>query len=239
MWKFLFFPASLGVMESGSHYEVLGVSVAATAEEIKSAYRRLVKYHHPDSLLAKKDGAAAERIRQINAAYAVLKDPQARREYDRQLRASWASRHPQPTGSPSETVSQEAIAREAWIRQVYTPLNRVLGPLLSSLKPQLNALAADPFDPDLLEAFGLYLEECTQKLAQAQQIFRRLPNPSSLGGVASRLYYALNHLEDALEELSYFPLNFDDRHLHTGQELFRRAEGLRREAIDTYAQSSP
>lgn len=86
--------------EAVSHYEVLGVSVLATAAEIKSAYRRLVKYHHPDSLLAKKDGAAAERIRQINAAYAVLKDPQARREYDRQLRASWASRHPQPTGSP-------------------------------------------------------------------------------------------------------------------------------------------
>ncbi|MFS8907836.1 J domain-containing protein, partial [Synechococcus sp. OH2] len=103
--------------EAVSHYEVLGVSVLATAAEIKSAYRRLVKYHHPDSLLAKKDRAAAERIRQINAAYAVLKDPQARREYDRQLRSNYAPPRPQPTGSPSETVSQEAIAREAWIRQ--------------------------------------------------------------------------------------------------------------------------
>jgi len=226
-------------MESGSHYEVLGVAVGATAEEIKSAYRRLVKYHHPDSLLAKKDRATAERIRQINAAYAVLKDPQSRRDYDRQLHSRRASPRPQPTGAPSETVSHEAIARAAWIRQVYTPLNRVLGPLLSSLKPQLHALAADPFDPDLLEAFDTYLEECSQKLAQAQQIFRRLPNPSSLGGVASRLYYVLNHLEDALEELKYFPLNFDDRHLHTGQELFRRARGLRLEAMDAYAKSSP
>lgn len=223
----------------GSHYEVLGVSVAATAEEIKSAYRRLVKYHHPDSLLAKKDRATAERIRQINAAYAVLKDPQSRRDYDRQLHSSRTSPCPQPRGSPHETVSHEAIARAAWIQQVYTPLNRVLGPLLSSLKPQLNALAADPFDPNLLQSFADYLEECAQKLAQAQQIFGRLPNPSSLGGVASRLYYALNHLEDALEELQYFPLNFDDRHLHTGQELFRRAGGLRLEAMEAYAKSSP
>ncbi len=231
------------MMESGagvgSHYDVLGVSVLATAEEIKSAYRRLVKYHHPDSLLAKKDRATSERIRQINAAYAVLKDPQSRRDYDRQLHSSRTSPRPQPTGSPGETVSQEAAARAAWIRQVYTPLNRVLGSLLSSLKPQLNALAADPFDSDLLESFEAYLEECGQKLAQAQQIFRRLPNPSSLGGVASRLYYALNHLEDALEELQYFPLNFDERHLHTGQELFRRAKGLRLEAMDVYAKSSP
>ncbi|MEN9224464.1 MAG: DnaJ domain-containing protein [Thermostichus sp. HHBFW_bins_43] len=222
----------------GSHYDVLGVSALATAAEIKRAYRHLVKHHHPDSLLAKKDRATSERIRQINAAYAVLKDPQSRREYDHQLRPRSAASRPQPTGSPRETVSQEASAREAWIRQVYTPLNRVLSTLLSSLKPQLTALAADPFDAELLEAFGLYLEECGQKLAQAQQIFRRIPNPSSLAGVASRLYYALNHLEDALEELNFFPLNFDDRHLHTGQELFRRAKGLRAEAMEAFASRS-
>jgi molecular chaperone DnaJ len=225
-------------LEAVSHYEVLGVSMQATAAEIKRAYRRLVKYYHPDSLLAKKDQAAAERIRQINAAYAVLRDPQARREYDRQLLASQTWRRSQPIASPPPTVSQEALLREDWIRQVYTPLNRLLGSLLASLKPQLNALSADPFDPELLAAFGLYLEECAQKLAQAQQIFRRLPNPSSLGKVASCLYYALNHLEDALEELSHFPLNFDDRHLHTGQELFRRAQELRREASQAYAKSS-
>ncbi|MEN9229787.1 MAG: DnaJ domain-containing protein [Thermostichus sp. DG02_5_bins_236] len=223
---------------SGSHYDTLGVSALATAAEIKRAYRHLVKHHHPDSLLAKKDRATSERIRQINAAYTVLKDPQARRDYDHQLHPSRNPPRPQPTGSPGETVSHEATAREVWIRQVYTPLNRVLGPLLSSLKPQLNALAADPFDPDLLDAFVGYLEECSQKLAQAQQIFRRIPNPSSLGGVASSLYYSLNHLEDALEELNYFPLNFDDRHLHTGQELFRRAKGLRTEAMDAYASRS-
>ncbi|MEN9203305.1 MAG: J domain-containing protein [Thermostichus sp. DG_1_6_bins_120] len=221
---------------SGSHYDVLGVSALATAAEIKRAYRRLVKYHHPDSPLSKKDRATSERIRQINAAYTVLKDPQLRRDYDHQLNPRRS--RPQPTASPRETVSHEAAARKAWIQQVYTPLNRVLGPLLSSLEPQLNALAADPFDPDLLDDFVDYLEECGQKLAQAQQIFRRIPNPSSLGGVASSLYYSLNHLEDALEELNYFPLNFDDRHLHTGAELFRRAKGLRIEAMNAYASRS-
>ncbi len=222
---------------AGSHYETLGVSMQATTAEIKQAYRRLVKYHHPDSLLAKKDRASAERIRQINAAYAVLKDPESRRDYDRQLFPNRIPCRPQPVGSPKDTVSQEAIAREVWIRQVYTPLNRLLGPLLASLAPQLNTLAADPFDPDLLAAFGEYLENCRQTLMQAQQIFRCMPNPSSLAGVASRLYYSLNHLEDALEELNYFPLNFDDRHLHTGQELFRRAASLRKEAMQAYASS--
>ncbi|MGQ9836926.1 MAG: J domain-containing protein [Cyanobacteriota bacterium] len=223
---------------SASHYDILGVSALATAAEIKHAYRRLVKHHHPDSLLAKKDHATSERIRRINVAYTVLKDPQSRRDYDQQLNSRRTPPRPQPTGSPCETVSHEATAREVWIRQVYRPLNRVLGPLLSSLKPQLNALAADPFDPDLLDAFVGYLEECSQKLAQAQQIFHCIPNPSSFGRVASSLYYSLNHLEDALEELNYFPLNFDERHLHTGQELFRRAKGLRTEAMNAYANCS-
>jgi curved DNA-binding protein CbpA len=71
----------------------------------------LVKYYHPDSLLAKKDQGAAERIRQINAAYAVLRDPQARREYDRQLLAQpdlapiSADRLPLADGQPRSPCS--------------------------------------------------------------------------------------------------------------------------------------
>lgn len=43
-------------------------------------------------------------------------------------------------------------------------------------------------------------------------------------GIASHLYHCLNAISDGIEELNYFTLNFDDHHLHTGQELWRRAE---------------
>ena len=55
-------------------YAVLGVSPGATAEEIKAAYRSLVKRHHPDA------GGDAQRILALNAAWEVLGDGERRRQ---------------------------------------------------------------------------------------------------------------------------------------------------------------
>lgn len=62
-----------------NYYEVLGVRRDATEEEIKEAYRRLALKYHPDVNPSKE---AAEKFIEINKAYAVLKDPLKRREYD-------------------------------------------------------------------------------------------------------------------------------------------------------------
>lgn len=63
-------------------YEILGVSRTATPEEIKRAYRRLAKQHHPDHN-PQNAAAAGERFKQIQAAYEVLGDPERRAQYDR------------------------------------------------------------------------------------------------------------------------------------------------------------
>lgn len=60
-------------------YQVLGVDRGATADQIKRAYRQLARQYHPD---ANPDPAAAERIKEINAAYEVLSDPAKRERYD-------------------------------------------------------------------------------------------------------------------------------------------------------------
>lgn len=212
---------------SPTPYQILGISSQASQQEIRQAYRALVKQHHPD-----RSQVEGERIRQINAAYEVLGHPDSRRRYD-QTRPG-CPRQVRSSSPPRDTVTDEVKAQKCWIQQVYTPLNRSLSSLLSSLPPQLNALAADPFDPELTEAFESYLNECDRKLTRAQDLFRQVPNPRTMAGVASRLYYALNHMEDALEELRYFTLNFDMKHIHTGQELFRRAKGLRSEAMEEF-----
>lgn len=64
---------------AADHYEVLGLDRAASSEDIKRAYRRLARQYHPD---ANPDPAAAERIKEINAAYEVLSDPAKRERYD-------------------------------------------------------------------------------------------------------------------------------------------------------------
>jgi len=62
-------------------YEVLGVDRRANGAEIKRAYRRLARSHHPD---VSSDKAQAEhRFKEINEAYEVLSDPQKRAHYDR------------------------------------------------------------------------------------------------------------------------------------------------------------
>jgi molecular chaperone DnaJ len=62
-------------------YRVLGVSRDASDDTIKKAYRKLVFQHHPDR---NPDSALAEpKIREINAAYEVVGDPDKRRSYDR------------------------------------------------------------------------------------------------------------------------------------------------------------
>ncbi|HDJ99731.1 MAG TPA: molecular chaperone DnaJ [Firmicutes bacterium] len=62
------------------YYEILGVDRNATPEEIKRAYRKLVKKYHPD--LHKDDPEAAKKMAEINEAYEVLSDPEKRKRYD-------------------------------------------------------------------------------------------------------------------------------------------------------------
>jgi len=63
------------------HYEVLGVDRDAGAAEVKSAYRRLARQHHPDA--NDGDSAAESEFKAVAASYKVLSDPEARQSYDR------------------------------------------------------------------------------------------------------------------------------------------------------------
>jgi molecular chaperone DnaJ len=62
-------------------YRILGVSREASDDVIKKAYRKLVFEHHPDRHPNSKE--AEDKIREINAAYEVIGDAEARRNYDR------------------------------------------------------------------------------------------------------------------------------------------------------------
>lgn len=69
--------------EKKNYYEILGVSKTASEEEIKAAYKKLVKQYHPD--LHPGDAAAAEKFKEINEANETLSDKQKRAAYDYEL----------------------------------------------------------------------------------------------------------------------------------------------------------
>lgn len=73
-------------MKFKDYYEVLGIKRDATDEQIRQAYRKLARKHHPD--LNPGDKAAEERFKEINEANEVLSDPEKRKRYD-QLGANW------------------------------------------------------------------------------------------------------------------------------------------------------
>ena len=63
------------------YYATLGVSRTASEKEIKAAYRRLARKHHPD--VNPGDKKAEELFKEIGEAYGVLSDPEKRKKYDR------------------------------------------------------------------------------------------------------------------------------------------------------------
>src|SRR2546426_1776223 len=67
-------------MEYVDYYKVLGVDKNASESDIKSAYRKLARKHHPD--LNPNDKEAHKRFQQINEANEVLSDPEKRKKYD-------------------------------------------------------------------------------------------------------------------------------------------------------------
>ena len=89
-------------MDFKDYYTTLGVSKTASEKEIKQAYRKLARKHHPD--VNPGDKSAEAKFKEINEAYEVLGDQEKRRKYD-ELGANWrayeqAQQQGQPWGAP-------------------------------------------------------------------------------------------------------------------------------------------
>lgn len=84
-------------VEFKDYYSILGLPRDAGEDDIKKAFRKLARQHHPD--VAKDKKSAEEKFKEINEAYEVLSDPEKRKKYDR-LGARWQDEggHQPPPG---------------------------------------------------------------------------------------------------------------------------------------------
>lgn len=83
-------------MQYKDYYNTLGVKRGASEKEIKSAFRKLARKHHPD--VNPNDKGAEARFKEVSEAYEVLSDPEKRKKYD-QFGADW-ERYQQAQGAP-------------------------------------------------------------------------------------------------------------------------------------------
>lgn len=219
-------------MENHTHYERLQVSTSASTEQIKAAYRRLARQHHPDL----NSGSDAEIMKQLNEAYAVLTEAKRRESYDQTLEDI-----PRPYHVPKNPIkprgSREDEAQVLWLQRIYYPIVRAISSIVDSFESRLDDLSYDPYDDELVEAFAEYLETSQRSYDRAWTIFRSKPNPATLALAAEYLYHSLNQLKDGLDELGYFVQNYGVNHLHTGQDLLTICAELMYKAEEAMANS--
>jgi hypothetical protein len=94
-------------MSQGNFYQTLGVGRSANAKQIRSAYRDLVKRHHPDLFNTPGEKAAAtEKLRLLNEAYAVLGNAERRRLYDQEFAPPREERRRAPAAAQRQKRSR-------------------------------------------------------------------------------------------------------------------------------------
>jgi molecular chaperone DnaJ len=195
-------------------YAVLGVKPGASAAEIKAAYRALVKRHHPDA------GGDDKRILTLIAAWEVL------RERVRSA-APGADAGRSGEGPPTRSRRRSSASGDQllldWLRLVYAPIDRLLGQVIHPFPEQLRALAADPYDDHLMEAFCAFLAQSRERLEQVESLFRSQACPASAQGFGLSVYHCLGQVQDALSELERYTMGYVDSYLHDGREMLSEA----------------
>jgi curved DNA-binding protein len=97
-------------MQYKDYYKILGVDKKASQAEIQKAYRKLAKKYHPDT---NKDPRSADKFKEINEAYEVLRDPDKRKKYDA-LGSSWRNGQDFTPPPGWESVFEQAGGRRRY-----------------------------------------------------------------------------------------------------------------------------
>jgi len=156
----------------GTHYDVLGVSRAATTREIRSRFAELIRLHHPDRV-GPGGGWLEEQARRLIEAYETLRDQERREDYDRRLEAPphtvpvdaspaaapWSSRPSPLRWAPAAILATGVLAAAV----LYARPARVSPPGVAA-----------PSNPRILESWhpGRSLDVATTRASQATPILR-------------------------------------------------------------------
>jgi len=205
-------------------YKELGLDKNATKSEIKSSYRSLVKQHHPDA------GGEKERFLAIQNAWETLNDPIKKEQYDRNffssnssfdsLKENWEEK----LNSKKYNSSNKDKEVETWIKEIYTPINRLISQIIKPLNNEIKNLSADPYDDQLMENFCNYINISQNKIEKVEKIYNKKLVPKSISNLGLDLYHCFSQVKDALSELDRYTQGYVDNYLFDGKEMIKEAK---------------
>ncbi len=207
-------------------YEELGLEKNATKSEIKSSYRSLVKQHHPDA------GGEKERFLAIQNAWETLNDPTKKEKYDREFFSSSTSfdslnkNWEEKFNSEKYNSSIKDKELETWIKEIYTPINRLISQIIKPLNSEIKELSADPYDDQLMENFCNYISLSQKKIEKAEKIYNKKLIPKSISALGLDLYHCFSQVKDALSELDRYTQGYVDDYLFDGKEMIKEAKRI-------------
>jgi len=204
----------------------LGLKKNATKSEIKSSYRSLVKKHHPDA------GGEKERFLAIQNAWETLNDPIKKEQYDRNffsssssfnsLNENWEDKF----NSKKYNSSIKDKEVETWIKEIYTPINRLISQIIKPLNNEIKELSADPYDDLLMENFCSYISLSQKKIEKVEKIYNKKLVPKSISNLGLDLYHCFSLVKDELSELDRYTQGYVDNYLFDGKEMIKEAKRI-------------
>ena len=207
-------------------YEELGLKKNATKSEIKSSYRSLVKQHHPDA------GGEKERFLAIQNAWETLNDPIKKEKYDRKIFTSrafldsanenWEEKF--NSKKYNSTIKDKEV--ETWIKEIYTPINRLISQIIKPLNNEIKELSADPYDDQLMENFCKYISLSQNKIEKVEKIYYKKLVPKTISTLGLDLYHCFSQIKDALSELDKYTQGYVDDYLFDGKEMIKEAKRI-------------
>ena len=207
-------------------YEELGLKKNATKSEIKSSYRSLVKQHHPDA------GGEKERFLAIQNAWETLNDPIKKEQYDRKIFSCSFSFDSQNDNWEDNFNSKKYNSSikdkevQTWIKEIYTPINRLISQIIKPLNNEIKKLSADPYDDQLMENFCNYISLSQKKIDKVDKIYNKKLVPKPISALGLDLYHCFSQVKDALLEFDRYTQGYVDDYLFDGKEMIKEAKRI-------------
>ena len=207
-------------------YEELGLKQNATRSEIKSSYRSLVKQHHPDA------GGKKERFLAIQNAWETLNDPIKKKQYDSSFFSSSSSidslneHWEEKFNSKKYNSSIKDKEVETWIKEIFSPINRLINQIIKPLNNEIKELSADPYDEELMDKFCSYITLSQKKIEKVDKLYKSISVPNSISSLGLDLYHCFSQVKDALSELDKYTQGYVDDYLFDGKEMMKEAKRI-------------